>query len=122
MSSRIIPLADVENPTKNKNEERRKFAIEKCLRSEFGDFEYMKCLSDNALRMLENGTIVWSTAALDTFYSMDNCTDILWLIEFDTIGSTYYTLLKLSTEPHEDDLAFGYSHMVFERYDFEVLF
>lgn len=118
MCNRIISLAEVKIQ-KNEREERREYITERIL-PELLELDFNKCLINEGLELLKNGNIIWQNASYDCFYSVDNCTDIYWLIEMEETIAAYYTILKLSTNPHKDDLVFGFSHMFFERYDIEV--
>lgn len=116
MDNRIKSLADVKLPGK---EELRTIVFEKYMEQDVWELPFTRCLVTDAIQLLEQGRIVKVDIACDCYIPADNFTDIMWVLEFENKDVIYYILLKCITEPSEDDMVYGYSHMVFERYDFE---
>ena len=116
MSKRIKSLADVKLPGKDKL---REIIIKEYSDKDVWEFPFTRCLVTDAIQLLEQGRIVKVDITCDCYIPADNFTDIMWVLEFENKEAIYYVLLKCITEPAEDDLVYGYSHMIFERYDFE---
>lgn len=116
MDNRIKSLADVKLPGK---EVLRALVSKKYLEQDVWDLPFANCMVSDARDLLERGHIVYMDTVLDGPDFNDRCTDIMWILEFENEHAVYYVLLKCITEPSEDDMVYGYSHMIFERYDFE---
>lgn len=116
MDNRIKSLADVKLPGKDKL---REIVIKKYSDKEVWELPFTRCLVTDAIKLLEQGRIVKVDIVCDCFIPADNFTDIMWMLEFENKDTIYYILLKCITESTEDDVVFGYTHMIFERYDFE---
>lgn len=116
MDNRIKSLADVKLPGK---EVLRALVSKKYLEQDVWDLPFANCMVSDARDLLERGHIVYMDTVLDGPDFNDRCTDIMWILEFENKDVIYYILLKCITEPSEDDMVYGYSHMVFERYNFE---
>lgn len=116
MDNRIKSLADVKLPGK---EELRTIVIKNYLEQDVWDLPFVSCMVSDACDLLERGHLIKMDAVFDSHDFDDRCTDIMWLVELEKEYSICYVLLRCITEPAEGDMVYGYSHMVFERYNFE---
>ena len=118
MTNRIKSLADVKLPSK---EELRAIVFNKYLALDEWNMPFVNCKVCDACYLLEHGHIMKMETVFDDFEFIARCTDIIWLIEIEQEHAIYYVLLKCTTEPAENDIDNGYSHMVFEKYNFEII-
>ena len=116
MNNRIKSLADVKLPGK---EELRTIVFKKYLEQDVWNLPFADCMVSDARDLLERGHIAYMDTVFDGPDFNDRCTDIMWILEFENEHAVYYVLLKCITEPSEDDMVYGYSHLIFKKYDFE---
>lgn len=116
MDNRIKSLADVKMPGK---EELRRIVLMKYMGQNAWELPFTRCMVMDAVELLKQGHIVETDVSYDCYVPADKFTDIMWILEFESKSAIYYTLLKCTSEPSADDMVFGYTHMIFERYDFE---
>ena len=116
MNNRIKSLADVKLPGKDKL---RESVIKRYSEQDICDFPFKRCMAEDATKLLEQGHVIKTDIVYDCAVPADSCTDVVWVLELEDKNTVSYILLKCNTVPSEDDTFWGYSHMVFERYDFE---
>lgn len=119
MNDLILSLPDVKLIEK---EELRAIVFKKYWEQDVWELPFVSCMVSDACGLLEQGHIIKMDPVIDWPNMNIRCTDIMWVLEFENNDAIYYILLKCSTEPSEEDMTYGYSHITFEKYDFEIFY